>query len=187
MSYYNMCIQRVLVICKSSNQLEITRLSKAAWFKIITKDSVVHIDPGYTGYFKNQGIPLEALEQKANLILISHFHKDHLQPEALERICTEETRIIAPKSCAGKIKQPFLGVEPGDEISAAETNIKVVDAYNTPDGHSTRKVHHKGVFAGYTIAWKAKQYTLPVIRIAFLKCKNWVRSILRFCPSEAPL
>jgi L-ascorbate metabolism protein UlaG (beta-lactamase superfamily) len=84
-------------------RIEITRLSRASWFKIKTDDKVIYFDPGYTGYFKNQGIPPGALEDKADLVLISHFHKDHLQPEALEMITAKDSVILAPGSCTGRI------------------------------------------------------------------------------------
>jgi L-ascorbate metabolism protein UlaG (beta-lactamase superfamily) len=136
--------------------MEITRLSRASWFKIKTDDKVIYFDPGYTGYFKNQGIPHGAIEDKADLTLISHFHKDHLQPEALEMITTEDTLILAPGSCTGRIKHPFICVKPGEELSAAKINIKVVDAYNMQHSHSTRKVHHKGISVGYVVSLKSK-------------------------------
>jgi L-ascorbate metabolism protein UlaG (beta-lactamase superfamily) len=136
--------------------MEITRLSRASWFKIKADDSVVYFDPGYTGYFKNQGIPPEAIEDKADLTLISHFHKDHLQPEALEMITREDTLILAPGSCTGRIKRPFICVKPGEELSAAKISIKVVEAYNIQQSHSTRKVHPKGIFVGYVVSFKSR-------------------------------
>ena len=132
--------------------LQITRMSRASWFKIKMERKVIHFDPGYTGYFKNQGIPLDEVEDKANLILISHFHKDHLQPEALERIANANTLIIAPESCVKRIKNKVVCIiKPGDVLTVGEVRIKAVDAYNTNEGHSTRKVHHKGAFVGYLV------------------------------------
>jgi L-ascorbate metabolism protein UlaG (beta-lactamase superfamily) len=136
--------------------MEITRLSRASWFKIKADDKVIYFDPGYAGYFKNQGIPPGAIEDKADLILISHFHKDHLQPEALEMITAEGTLILAPASCTGRIKHPFICVKPGEELSAGKINIKVVDAYNMQHSHSTRKVHPEGIFVGYVVSFKSR-------------------------------
>jgi L-ascorbate metabolism protein UlaG (beta-lactamase superfamily) len=136
--------------------LEITRLSRSSWFKIKTGNKIIHFDPGYTGYFQNQDIPLIELEEKANLILISHFHKDHLQPEALARITNEYTMIMAPGSCAERIKNRMTCIKPGDTLSVEEINIKMIEAYNTTDGHSTRKVHPKGQFVGYLVYLESK-------------------------------
>ena len=50
--------------------MEITRLSTASWFKIKSGSKIIHFDPGYAGYFKNQHISSSELEEKADLILI---------------------------------------------------------------------------------------------------------------------
>ncbi len=131
--------------------VSITKLSKSSWFKIKTINKVIHIDPGYIGYFKNQGIPEDELKEKADLILVTHFHKDHLQPEALDKIFSLDTLILAPQKCADRIEGDFKVIMPDDELNLKYIKIKVVDAYNTPDGNSTRKLHHKGENVGYLV------------------------------------
>lgn len=139
------------IINIGSRSIKITRLSKASWFKLEIDNKIIHIDPGYTGYFKNQNIPVEELDDKADLILISHFHKDHLQPEAIEKIFKDGTTIVAPQSCKGRIEHDWIPVSPGDSKNYDGIKIVVVNAYNTEQGHSTRKVHHRGVFVGYLL------------------------------------
>ncbi len=131
--------------------MQVTRISRASWFKVKTGDKILHFDPGYTGYFRNQGIPLDEIADKANLILISHFHKDHLQPEALARIADADTLIVAPESCIQRITYRVKCIKPGEVLIAGKIKIEAVDAYNTDKGHSTRKVHHKGAFVGYLV------------------------------------
>ena len=132
--------------------LTITRLSRSSWFKLESSEKIIHFDPGYTGYFKNQGIPINELKEKADIVLISHYHKDHLQQEALDRIIKEDTIVIAPKDCANRINANTIKfVKPGDSFNVEDIRIIVLDAYNTQEGHSTRKVHHKGDFVGYLI------------------------------------
>jgi len=132
-------------------RMEITRMSRSSWFKIKLFDSVLHFDPGYAGFFQNQGIPTGALKEKADLIFISHSHKDHLQSEALNLLHKEEIKVFAPKSCAEIVGEKQITVCPGSSLFAGNLMVKCVDAYNTPEGHSTRKVHHKGDFVGYLI------------------------------------
>lgn len=130
----------------------VTRLSKASWFKLEIGKSILHLDPGYAGYFENQQIPLDACVDKADLILISHDHKDHLQSEALSRIMDEDTIILAPPRCEKKIESDHLIlVKPGDIVETLDMTILATHAYNTPEGHSTRKVHPRGSFVGYLI------------------------------------
>jgi L-ascorbate metabolism protein UlaG (beta-lactamase superfamily) len=111
---------------------------------------IIYIDPGYAGYFKNQKIPPEELEL-ADIILITHFHKDHLQPEALSRIIGGNTTIFAPPKCADRISQDFRTIKPGDKLEIKNIAIEVTEAYNTPESNSTRKLHHKGEGVGYIL------------------------------------
>lgn len=136
-------------------ELIITRLSKASWFKLEIGDKIIHFDPGYMGYFDNQGIPSDELIEKADIVLVSHCHKDHLQQEALDRIIKNDTNVIAPKNCANRICSDSIRfVKPGDSFYVEDIRIIAVDAYNTQEGRSTRKVHHKGDFVGYLIYFK---------------------------------
>lgn len=136
--------------------IQITWLSRASWFKIKTKNVIIHIDPGYTGYFENQRVPIEELEDKADLILVTHFHKDHLQSKAFAMIYGNDTQVFAPKSCVERITEKVNIVKPGDEFDVSGSKIKAVNAYNTPEGSSSRKVHHKGDFVGYIISIEGK-------------------------------
>ena len=132
-----------------AGELEITRLSDSSWFKMKSSGTIIHFDPGYVGYFSNRGIPLAELEEKADIILISHFHGDHLKPEALEMIVKKETVILAPTSCADAIPFKTTFIKPGDSLGIGDIKITAVHAYNTPEGHSTRKFHSKGDCVGY--------------------------------------
>lgn len=136
--------------------ISITKLSRSSWFKIKTKNNTIHIDPGYIGYFENQGISESELKDKADLILVTHFHKDHLQPEALDKIRHSNTVILAPKKCAKRIKGNLKIIQPNDQLELKNIKIKVVDAYNTPQGNSTRKFHHKGDGVGYLVTINGK-------------------------------
>jgi len=139
--------------------LSFQRLSKYSWFKIKTKDKTIHIDPGYAGYFRTQGIPISEFREKADLILVTHFHKDHCQPLALSKIRDADTLAVAPERCIERIGDNISNIrviKPGDEITFDDIRIKIVDAYNTKEGSSTRKVHHKGDGVGYFITIEGK-------------------------------
>ena len=98
---------------------------------------------------------MDELNDKADIVLVSHHHKDHPQPEALARIIKPDSLVIAPGSCKGRIKGDKVRfIKPGDAIKDGDIIITAVDAYNTQEGHSTRKVHHKGDFVGYLIQIK---------------------------------
>lgn len=131
--------------------LVIKKISKYSWFKIITEEKTIHIDPGYAGYIKNQKIAIDELHPKADFIFITHFHKDHLQPEALSEIRKSNTIIMAPEKCSNRVQGDFQVTKPGDKFKISDIEVKVVDAYNIPESSSTRKFHHKGDGVGYLI------------------------------------
>ncbi|MDI6645363.1 MAG: MBL fold metallo-hydrolase [Methanobacteriaceae archaeon] len=128
----------------------ITKLSRSSWFKIKAKNNIIHIDPGYIGDFENQEIPEEELEEKADLILITHFHPDHLQKEALNKIYGPDTIVLAPQTLKNGINGKEI--KPNEELKFNNIKIKAVDAYNTPEGSSTKKFHKKGENVGYILS-----------------------------------
>lgn len=145
----------------NGTSLRITRMSRSSWFKIEWNGKLVHLDPGYSGNYENQGIPEHELGQKADLVLITHSHKDHIQPEALAKVLKSETDILAPKSCQELIDRPFTLVKPGDRIDLGWIHIAATEAYNTPEGRSTQKFHHKGDFVGYLIDLGERRLYFP--------------------------
>ena len=42
-------------------------------------------------------------------------------------------------------------INPGESVSYGYLTVRAVHAYNTPEGKSTKKVHHKGNGVGYLI------------------------------------
>lgn len=141
-----------LSVKTEAGEFTITRLSRSSWFKIETGDKIIHFDPGYTGYFENQGIPLDELKERADIVFVSHYHKDHLKQEALDRITKQDTIVIAPRNCKNRVNANNIRfVKPGDSFNYEDIKITTVDAYNTQEGRSTRKVHNKGDFVGYLI------------------------------------
>lgn len=131
--------------------MKITRISRYAWFKIESNGVIIHIDPGYAGYYKSQGFDEKHFEDKADLILITHHHKDHVQPEAIDKIRDNDTRIYATRLCNKLLPESYEIVEPGYADQRRGVKVQVVFAYNTPEGHSTRKPHHRDECVGYMI------------------------------------
>ncbi|MCX5867105.1 MAG: MBL fold metallo-hydrolase [Proteobacteria bacterium] len=92
-----------------------------ASFRITSKDGkVIYIDPWKL-----------KTKKKADLILITHDHYDHLSPEDVEKISQPGTEIVTTPDGAGKLKGKVKTVKPGDKIKAAGFEIQVIPAYNT--------------------------------------------------------
>ncbi len=141
-----------------------------SWLLINAQKLIIYIDPAYlrtyyTHYphkieFSRWPDPIDGLPENlpaADLILISHAHKDHAKDITIKRLTRKTTRVVGPGRCAKNLANAIQVVKPGEVFSFKGLQIHVVDAYNTPTGHSTRKVHHKGDGVGYVIAAEGKR------------------------------
>jgi L-ascorbate metabolism protein UlaG (beta-lactamase superfamily) len=86
-------------------------------------------------------------QEKADLILISHNHFDHLSVDDLKNISTENTTIVAANECIDMLKgfafKEKIGISPGQEKTVRGIKIRSIHAYNldkiNPD---TKKPFH---------------------------------------------
>lgn len=73
-------------------------------------------------------------KDKADFILITHSHFDHLSPDDIKKVATPETRFFAPTDCMGKIRDLGFGnvteVKPGFRITLDMISFEAVPAYN---------------------------------------------------------
>lgn len=140
-----------------------------SWFQIKVDNIVIYIDPAYLRtYFLSypkhieyskwpdeiDGLPEEL--EKADIILITHHHKDHFKLATIKRLQKTDTLIVAPKLCAKEIDSKIKVIEESEIFTIDSVEIKSVPAYNTQEGNSTKKVHHKGKGVGYILNYQSK-------------------------------
>jgi len=112
---------------------------------------VIHVDPWgkLADYSK---LP------KADLILITHEHQDHLDLDTINKIKTDKTVVILTKICADKGVAGEV-MNNGDTKTVAGINIEAVPAYNLvhkrPD--SGQPFHPKGAGNGYIMTFADKK------------------------------
>jgi L-ascorbate metabolism protein UlaG (beta-lactamase superfamily) len=133
------------VIPTSAGDLTLTFLGHAT-LMLRQGGKVIHVDPvGREADYSK--LP------KADLILITHEHGDHLDPKAVAAIRTPDTRIVVSRSCAGKIQGAEV-MQNGDVRDEVGFRIEAVPAYNIVHIRGPGQPYHpKGEGNGYIITF----------------------------------
>jgi L-ascorbate metabolism protein UlaG (beta-lactamase superfamily) len=94
---------------------------------------------------------------KADLILITHEHADHLDVKALEQVRTPKTILILTETCAARIKGGIV-MQNGDVRTVGGLQIEAVPAYNLVHMRSEGVPYHpRGIGNGYVITFHEKR------------------------------
>ncbi len=94
---------------------------------------------------------------KADLILITHHHGDHLDPIALEPLRTSTTRIICTTLCAPKLTDGEI-IANGGHKEVFQIGIDAVPAYNIVHKREDGTLFHvKGEGNGYILTFANKR------------------------------
>jgi len=111
---------------------------------------VIHVDP-WTRLADYSKLP------KADVILVTHDHGDHLDPKAVKTLRTEKTALVLTEGCAKKVKGGIV-MKNGDTKVVEELKIEAVPAYNIVHMRSAgRPFHPKGDGNGYVITFGDKR------------------------------
>ncbi len=136
-------------IATSAGNLKITFIGHGTL--MFTFDGkVIHVDP-WTQQADYSKLP------KADLILLTHEHYDHLDLKAIEAVRSDKTDVILTETCTEKIKGGMV-MKNGDIQTVGGLNIEAVPAYNIVNMRSEGKPFHpKGVGNGYIITFGDKR------------------------------
>lgn len=111
---------------------------------------VIHVDP-FSSLADYNLVP------KADLILLTHEHKDHLDLKALNTVRTERTVVVLTETCAKRVQGGIVMMN-GDVKTVEGLKIEAVPAYNIVHKRDTgQPFHPKGVGNGYIISFGDKR------------------------------
>lgn len=164
----------------SDGELKITLVGHASLI-FEYQGKIIHVDP-----FSN--VADYSLLPKADLILLTHEHHDHLDPEAIDKIKKVDTRFIMSKVCNDQLGIGEI-INNGEDKSFEDVLIHAVPAYNivnkNPEGGY---FHPKGRGNGYVLTFGDKKVyiagdTENIPEMELLKSEN---IFIAFLPKNLP-
>ncbi len=140
---------------------------------------IIHVDP-YGSVADYSKLP------KADLILITHEHQDHLDPRALGLIRTAKTIVVANSSAAKQVEGSIV-MSNGDVKTIEGLKIEAVPAYNIVHKRDTgQPFHPKGNGNGYVITFGDKRVYLAGDTENIPELKELKNIDIAFLPMNLP-
>lgn len=139
------------IIQTSQGDLKITFIGHGT-VMFTFEGKIIHVDPvgRYADYSQ---LP------KADLILITHEHGDHLDAKVIKIISSEKTDLVLTEKCVEKVKiKDGIIMKNGDIKTVQNLKIEAIPAYNIKHMRSPGNPYHpKGVGNGYIITFGDKR------------------------------
>lgn len=140
------------IIPTDSGNLQVTPIYHASVL-LQWKDKAIYVDPVSAG--KYAGLP------KADLILITDIHGDHMDPKELAQLKKEGTIIIAPESVAKTVTEAEVlnnGQSKRVDLGGPSIEVEAIPMYNLTRGPKPGTLYHpKGRGDGYILTIGGKR------------------------------
>lgn len=133
------------MIMTSAGELEITFIGHASLI-FQFGEKVIHIDP-WSRLADYSKLP------KADLILLTHHHTDHLDPAALKHVRTESTIVVLTELCAESVENGVI-MKNGDQDTFLRIEVVAIPAYNLVHKRENGEFYHpKDEGNGYVLTF----------------------------------
>ncbi len=176
------------IIPAQGGAIRITPIYHAS-LQIEYRGEVIQVDPFSAGDYSGA--------KKADYILITHTHPDHLDLKAIARLVKSSADVIGPPSAMGKLqvfknKANVFALKNGDEEvplgdHGGEPVVFVVPSYNIVRGPKPgQKFHPKGEFNGYILTLGGKRIYIAGDTEATPEMKALKNIDIAFLPMNLP-
>jgi L-ascorbate metabolism protein UlaG (beta-lactamase superfamily) len=133
----------------SAGSVRITPLNHASTL-IEAGGKVIYLDPAKPVKFSDR--------PKADLILITDIHGDHMDPDSIKEVSKADTTILAPPAVVQTVSSA-KPVANGESQTWQGWTIEAVPAYNLKRGPAPGKLFHdKGRGNGYVLTFGGKRF-----------------------------
>ena len=137
------------VFSTSSGPVRITPLNHASTL-IEAGGKVIYLDPAKPVDFSGK--------PKADLILITDIHGDHMDPDAIKAVSKTGTEILAPPAVVQTVTTA-KAISNGETKTWQNWSIEAIAAYNLKRGPARGKLFHdKGRGNGYVLTYGGKRF-----------------------------
>ncbi len=166
------------MIKTSAGDLEITVLGHGS-LMLSFDGKVIHVDP-FSKVADYSKLP------KADLLLITHEHQDHLDTAAIDLIRSRDTRIVLTEKCAEKVSGGLV-MKNGDVQTVLGVKIEAVPAYNLVHKRENgRPFHPKGQGNGYVLTFGNTRLSIAGDTENTLEMKALKDIAIAFLPMNLP-
>jgi L-ascorbate metabolism protein UlaG (beta-lactamase superfamily) len=103
-------------------------LEAITWFR---QSALRWSGDGLTVYIDPWGVGED--DPPADLVLVTHAHSDHFQPDDIAKVSSASTKLVAPHDVAKELGGDVTAVAPGESHEVAGIRFTTVPAYNTAE------------------------------------------------------
>jgi L-ascorbate metabolism protein UlaG (beta-lactamase superfamily) len=133
----------------SAGAVTMTPIQHAS-FTLEAAGQIIYVDPSPAALFQDR--------RKADLILITDIHADHMDPGAIAALKKDATKIIAPAAVAKTVTEAHV-LSNGERTKWNGWEIEAIPMYNITRGPAPGKLYHdKGRGNGYVLTYGGKRF-----------------------------